>query len=282
VQHRETKTGGTVHHRYAFESLHALGEYINAMPRTWDCRDSETATPETAWDLKAGYAGAVDMARFGWIEGAQKTQAALKRLRPYTPKPRLRNDVYGFRPNVPRYCAGAPDCMVRNAPNGREGSGRALTLAIPVNALASVSAVHMANFGTAVARYINQLEAENVRVEVIGMIVSNVRGQRVAHSWTLKRASQPLDLAVLSFSIGHPAMFRRLGFALRERSHAPCDPGYGSTVPATAGDLINAPAGVVVLNGMAQASTVAKTPEDALAYISKAIDAALAAPQGAA
>jgi hypothetical protein len=140
----------------------------------------------------------------------------------------------------------------------------------------------MANFGTAVARYINQLEAENVRVEVIGMIVSNVRGQRVAHSWTLKRASQPLDLAVLSFSIGHPAMFRRLGFALRERSHAPCDPGYGSTVPATAGDLINAPAGVVVLNGMAQASTVAKTPEDALAYISKAIDAALAAPQGAA
>jgi hypothetical protein len=135
----------------------------------------------------------------------------------------------------------------------------------------------MANFGTAVAQYVNQLETDGVRVELIGMIVSLVQGRRVAHSWTVKAADQPLDLAVVAFSIGHPAMFRRLGFALRERSGAPYDPSYGRTVPAEMRDLIGPAPGTVILNGMADAGTHAQTPQAALAYVSAQIEKTLEA-----
>ena len=100
----------------------------------------------------------------------------------------------------------------------RMGEGKALTLIVPVNALAGVSAQSMSNFGLGVAQYINQLETDGTRVCIIGAICSKVSGKRLTHTWTIKLADQPLDLAILSFAIGHPAMFRRLGFALRERS----------------------------------------------------------------
>jgi hypothetical protein len=133
----------------------------------------------------------------------------------------------------------------------------------------------MANFGVAVAQYINQMETNGVRVDVTGAMVSNVSGWRVAHTWKIKRAEQPLDLAVLTFALGHAAMFRRIGFALRERSAAPATRSYGNTVACEVSDAINAPIGAIVLNGMKDAATVAKTPEAALAYITKYVDNAL-------
>lgn len=259
---------------YSFDSLHEVGEYIARTPRTWRHDVSETETPDMDWDLCAGYPAAVKMAQDGWIEGAKKSQDALKEFVPSTPRPDTKADFYGFHPHVPRFCAGAPDSMIRHTDNGTSGAARVLTLAVPVNALGYVSARSMANFGVAVAQYINQLETDGTRVEVIGMIVSLVGGKRLAHSWIAKHADQPLDLAVMAFSIGHPAMFRRLGFALRERSAAPYM-GYGSTVPAKMIDLINPPLGTVILNGMADANTHAQTTKAALAYITRQIDKAI-------
>ena len=259
--------------RYHFESLGELGEYINATKRTWPDNSSETDTRID--DLGAGYAGAVRMARFGWIEGAEKAQEALKAFAPMTPQPDTKTDVYGFRPHVPRFCAGAPDSMIRHTVTPSMGCGKVLTLIVPVNALAHVSAKSMANFGTAVAQYVNQLETDGTRVELIGAIVSDVEGWRVAHTFVVKYADQPLDLAVVAFAIGHPAMFRRLGFGLRERCAAPYTPGYGRSTPARVDDMINAPPGAVVLNGMTEADTRAPTAEKALAYVSAQIEKAL-------
>ena len=263
--------------RYSFDSLHELGEYLHRTPRTWvDMTSSVTHAALPDWDLGAGYAESERMARQGWIEGAQKLQEALKEFTPKTSAMDTKTDFYGYRPHVPRFCAGAPDSMIRHThSDATMGHGRVLTLAVPVNALASVGAQPMANFGTAVAQYINQLETDGMRVEVIGMMVSQVSGQRCAHSWTIKRAEQPLDPAVLAFSIGHPAMFRRLGFALRERCALPRDISYGSTVPAKVSDLIEPPLGTFVLNGMAQADTHAKTAAHALKYVTAQIERAI-------
>lgn len=271
---------GQTRARYHFDSLGELGEYINGTPRTWSCNSSVSNPPEHSWDLNATYDNAVEMARFGWIEGAQKAQAALKAFRPATPQPDTKVDFYGHRPHVPRFCAGASDSMIRHTPRADMGCGAVLTLIVPVNALAHVPAQNMAHFGTAVAQYVNQLETNGTRVELIGAFVSNVSGWRVAHTWTLKHADQPLDLAVVAFSIGHPAMFRRLGLALRERCAAPMDWGYGQTQAAEVDDLINAPAGAVVLNGMREADRHAPTAEAGLAYVSRMIEKALEAQRG--
>lgn len=261
--------------RYHFDSLGELGEYINNTRRTWHTESSRAHPPGPDWDLSAGYDAAVEMARFGWLEGAEKAQEALKVFSPNTPQPDTKTDVYGYRPHVPRFCAGAPDNMIRHAPKPSMGCGKVLTLIVPVNCLAQVTAQAMANFGTAVAQYVNQLETDGTRVELIGCIVSEVSGWRVSHSWTVKYADQPLDLAVVAFTIGHPAMFRRLGFALRERCAAPVDYSMGFSEKPKLDDVINAPPGAIILDGMREADKHAPTPKKALAYVSAQIDKAI-------
>lgn len=269
------------HERYQFDSLAELGEYVDRTPRKWRTRDSRDYAASLGWDLGAGYVTAVTMARNGWIEGAQKAQETLRAFTPATPQPDTRTDFYGFRPHVPRFCAGAPDSMIRyTESNATSGAGRVLTLVVPVNATAGVSAQSMAHFGVAVAQYVNQMETEGTRVELIGAIVSDVRsGERCAHTWTVKHADQPLDLAVVAFSIGHPAMFRRLGFALRERCGFRDNPSYGMSSDCKISDLINPAPGTIILNGMRRANEYAPTAKRALEYVSKQIEAAITAQQ---
>jgi hypothetical protein len=107
--------------RYFFESLAQFQNWIDATPRTWSINSSVTHEKDMQWDLRAGYEGTCAMARDGWIEGAQKAQDTLKVFAPATAKPDTKTDFYGFRPHVPRYCAGAPDSMIRHTPSGDMG-----------------------------------------------------------------------------------------------------------------------------------------------------------------
>lgn len=264
---------------YRFESLRELGMYAARTDnRTWRFKSSEQDGASDSWDLCAGYEGAVKLAKHGWIEGAQRAQKALKVFQPADPAPETKNDIYGYRAHVARYCAGAPDCMVRKNAD-ESGMSKVITLVVQCNALGHVDARYMANFGVAVAQYVNQLEMEGRRVELMGCMVSDVSGWRVAHSWLIKDASAPLDLAVVAFAIGHPAMFRRLGFGLRERCAAPNTPGYGRTTTAKASDIINAPEGAIVLTGMQNADVHAQTPQAGLAYVERRIEQFIAAQE---
>lgn len=263
---------------YFYDSLSELAQYLDRTPQTWKGYDSSRKSGGgTSWDLGAGYDKAWDMARNGWIEGAQRAQEALQVFAPSSPAPDTRNDFYGHMPHVPRYCSGAPDNMIRH--DKAKGSGRVLTIICPVNATANVSAKSMSNFGVAVAQYINQMEMQNIRCEVIGILVNDAGSWHVSHAWRVKYADQPLDLAVLSFAVGHPAMFRRLGFALLERCAAPASPSYGRSIPALLADVVNVPAGAVVLNGMTRANEIAPTPEKALKYIEEQINKVLDNPE---
>lgn len=262
--------------RYWFDSLAELVRYIDNTPKTWGEASSSTRNEATAkWDLKAGYNGALDMAREGWIDGAKQTQEALKVFTPATPALATRNDFYGHMPHVPRFCAGAPDNMVRHVRNPNSGAGTVLTIVITVNAIASTDARCMRNFGLAIAQYVNQMETNGTRCEVIGAITSAVSGWRVTHAWRVKSVDQPLDLAVLAFAVGHPAMFRRLGFALRERCAAPQDYAYGQSIDTRVKDVINIASGAVILNGMKDANTHAPSPKAALGYVTRQIDRAI-------
>jgi hypothetical protein len=267
---------------YAFDSLAELGRYIDDTPATWHIGHSNEYGPSANWDLNAGYRGAVRMAKEGWPEGARRAQQALKAFVPKTPSLALRTDFYGHMPHVPRYCAGAPDNMIRHHKEPTIGGGRVLTLYVPVNASGHTDAQSMANYGVAVAQYIQQLEADGLRVELYGLSCQQgttgaAKGWVLSFSWLLKRADQPLDLAVVTFGIGHPAMLRRLSFALSERSASPEMSSYGNPLRATKAQLINPVNGAVILNGMADAYRYADTPENALDHITKEIDAAIEA-----
>lgn len=269
--------------RYFFESLAEMGAWIERTPRTWKINDSARTDPSTSWDLGAGYASAVDMACNGWIDGASRSQSALNALAPLTPEPRQRVDYVGHRPHVVRAMAGDMKSMIRKVKvRADNGKGRVVTLIVPVNATAGVSAECMANFGVAVAQYVHQMERSGIRVEVIAAMTSRVSQWRVSACVRIKHASQPLDLAVMAFAIGHPAMFRRLGFAIRERCAAPMDTGYGRTCDTQADDCINAPQGAIVLNGMADADRYAQTPEQAVRYVTLKLDDARDVTMGAA
>lgn len=268
----------TKHARYSFDSLHEMAQWIAQTPCRWRCQKSVTNDYGMSWDFDVGYQGAIRLARDGWIEGAERAQEALKHFPAKTPAPDTKIDFYGFRPHVARFCAGAPDSMIRHARDAEHGSGRVLTIYVPLFISAMRDAKYVANFGIAVAQYVNQLEADGWRVEVHGSFIQTHKsGWRTAFTFNIKHADQPLDLAVLAFAVGHPAMFRRIGFALQERSEAPTDTAYGYPTTPTAGDLINPPPGFYILDGINDAPC--KTPEAALEYVSKQIEKAMEAQE---
>lgn len=257
-------------HKYAFDSLRELEGWISDTKRTWRYNVSRDETPMRSWDLNAGYDEALRMARQGWIDGAQRTQAKLAALNLKQPSPRERNDFYGFRPHVPRYCAGAPDCMIRRAND--TGGGQSLVLYVNVGANSAQEAECMANYGVAIAQYIKQLELEGTRCEVHVISKALVKGHYATVTCKIKSAGQPLDLAVMAFAVGHPAMLRRIVFAVRERSTCPASIGYGASQSCAPSDPIDAPASAVVVNGMTQANAVAQTPEEAFHYLKSEIE----------
>lgn len=268
--------------RIHFDSLPDLAQWLDSAPRTWSSTSSIRDGRSASWDLGIGYKQAWKLARDGWIEGAQRAQEALKQLTLMSAAPENRNDFYGHLPHVARYCAGAPDSMIRKARSGF-GGGKTLTLIVPIGLRSDTEAQCAANWGLGIAQYVNQLEQEGTRVEVIAAATVSERyekysktlGFRLSYSVLLKRAEQPLDLVVLAFAIGHPTMYRRLGLALYERSAMAQHPVYGYPQPVELDDVINVPAGAVILNGMIDCNETARTPETALEYIGKQIEAAL-------
>ena len=260
---------------YWFDNLSDLVAYIDNTTPTWPYRESSREQASRSWDLNAGYEGALAMARTGWLEGAQRAQEALAALPPASPAPAYKNDFYGHMPHVPRFCAGAPDNMIRHTNPPRAGWSKVLTLVVPLAANCDTNAEYMANYGLGLAQYVNQLETDGVRVEVLAAISLEISGKRVAFSWRFKEADQYLDLCALAFSVGHPAMFRRLGFSLIERCTARPIRSYGKARDTCLSDLIDAPLGAVILNGVKDANTIAKTPELALAAIGAEIEKAM-------
>lgn len=256
--------------RYSFDSLREFGLWIDATEPNWTARQSTSNKPEMSWDLNAGYDGAVQMAKLGWIAGAQRMQGKLKVLQARQPMPRKRVDFVGYTPHVPRYCAGAPDCMIRKQGDNR--GGKSLVLYVDICVSAFQNAEHLANYGTAIAHYVKQLELDGTRCEVHAGATVTLKGIKQTFTVCVKRAGQPLDLAVMAYAVGHTAFFRRLWFAFSERAKAPYQSGYGSISKLALADCISPAATAVVLHGMNRAHECARTPLEAVESVRAEIE----------
>ena len=253
--------------RYFFESITELGRWVDETPATWTYNSSKSARASQSWDLNCGYDGAVQLAKQGWREGAERASASLNAMVPVAYTRATVNDFYGMRPNVPRHCAGAPNAMIRRRREATHANRPVVSLVVPICANAGTEAEPMSNFGIGVARLIHTLEHAGTRCEVAATVALNVSGWRLCFAFRVKYADQPLDLSVLSYAIGHPAMFRRLCFALIERCPAKQDWGYGRQADTKPSDVLGLAKSAIILNGIDNANTVAVTPDAAVQYI---------------
>lgn len=283
---REQLNKATKRQHFEFDSLNDVARFIDTAPRTWKAASANKESRRHSWDLGVGFSEAVELARLGWIEGANRAQDTIcTSFTHKSPAPDTKVDFYGHMPHVPRYCAGAPDSMLRHTTPPTIGGGRVITLYVSCAIHAEVRAQNAANFGLGVAAYINQLETDGVRVELYATSPWDEdrlgkKGWRVSFAVKLKSADQPLDLAVIAFALGHPAMTRRIIFALMERCAAPNSPHYMFPKDTKQEDILDFPAHGYILNGIRDANSTSTTPQDALEAVEREINKAIEQLEG--
>lgn len=231
------------------------------------------------WSLGADFKEAKRLGREGWQEGADKVHAGLSLIAPPSNRHyKLRRDVAGHYPDVARYLSGAPDHMIRR---GHEHATRpVLNIVLSSFLSAAVPASCLVNYGVAMCGAIERLEANGRRVELSVCFHSKMYHDRTEamSGWTVKMASEPLDITALAFALAHPAACRRIGFAMYERLPLSADGSmYGSPLNSMTEKhlaLIGQEGGFMIdVSGMKLLA--ASTPALAMKFTQDAINRAL-------
>lgn len=242
--------------RLRCDSLPDLERWLDATPRVWDASTSTSGGRSNSWDLGAGWEGSKSLAHKGWSEGADLVRSIASRImaKPTSERaPRWGYDVAGDIPDVGRFMAGRPDNMRRR----RKTFGQSPIITICVNQSVSggTSAEAFKNYGAALLATIDQIEASGRRVELwsgFAALLGNRRDKLASVLTRIKAADEPVDLGALAFGVAHPAFFRRLGFAILERTPRDHETwGYGSCGNWTGSDdLIEGPETALMIDGL--------------------------------
>lgn len=266
-----TPSGGYV---AQFNNLMEMVDHITATPRVWRAKSSQSAGRDYEWDLGTGFDRAVAMASEGWEEGVNKVSALVASI-PTGQRAERTYSLGGDYPDVARAISGDPFNMVRrgNAHKPRQ----TMTIVVNVCCSAGTSATRMANYAAAMVSIIDRLENRGVRVELLGCAVVQTNNKRCSVVWTIKQAGDPLDLSAVAYGLGHPGVFRRLAFAVWERTPARYESiGYGYPVPVTEEDVLNLPADALLIDGLQKGfiGSGAGTLQDAVDTAEQQINAA--------
>lgn len=257
------------------DSLSDAVDWLRTTPRVWSTSSSEGHHNEMSWDMCLGWQGALRMAKDGWQEGATKLATNLAVIPPNDIEPEWTYDVAGGVPDIGRFVAGEPEHMRDHGhPLGRKPT---VHLVINVICAGIVGATEFINYGTAMLSMIDQLENNGRSVEVDVVTVNSFTGRgRGIFGWKVKRAGDHVNLADIAFSIGHPAAYRRFGFAMWERTPASWHSyGYGTCDKLTIADaaLIDAE-DAFLLDGIGTSYGRCRTLEGALQLAAEQINKA--------
>lgn len=258
---------------YQFDDLVDMVRYVSTEPRRWQSQDSRSGYGSD-WTLGASYDDSLKLARDGWEEGVRNISA----LATGVPNQIVRTrelSVAGEFPDVPRYLAGDPFNMIKRGKQRVPKASMAIVASIGANC--NVPGQEMANFGAALVALVDRLESRNVRVELYGVWRCQNMGDRSTFScsWTIKRTEDHLDLSAVAFGLGHPAMLRRLGFAVMERSPRHTEVySYGVASEVTGPiDMVNPPDNAMFIGGVGSSRQCSTLP-GALAYAKASINRA--------
>jgi hypothetical protein len=181
------------------------------------------------------WAEALELARYGWREGAKDMRRAFADL----PSPTLsagnawRHDYYGERIDMARFSYGDDACF-RTRSGSDRGRAKLVRILVPMAYPCTTSEESVVNRGAAIISVVDALEMTRRTVEVVCCYASTSSGSRKAtqgfhmnHAVVVKQAGQPFDIERMSFFLSHNASLRRIGFALMESS-AEAEPSHRS------------------------------------------------------
>ena len=218
---------------------------IASLPLPDGSSDSSVSNgADEEWDLSLGYEGAMAAYTGGWAEGARKAQDLADTL---TPRPRasrttLRSSVAGGFPNIGAHLAGAPMSMYTVGKKAAQGKPF-VHIVVPIAYSCRIKAETAFSQGCAMVALIDAMENAGCRVKVTLVRASDLHSNsRYAMRFAVKDYSDRLDLDQVMFTAAHPAFFRRIVFALQERSEHKAardqtQRGYGSACSVLAEDV---------------------------------------------
>jgi hypothetical protein len=193
----------------------------------------ENAWHSSGWSYDKDFSGtstmeeAIELARQGWPEGATAASKLLDRIKANNPiqLKKVKHDVVGAFPNVPRAISGNPLNM--RTPDITKASRRPIITFLSDTCVSwNHGSNELTNRAAVVTAIIEQVEAAGYACEVIVFSKSTSGGCRwdlgghvdskdiVVTNWVqVKNSNQPVDIARIAYGIGHPSMLRRFMFA---------------------------------------------------------------------
>lgn len=201
----------------SFDSFSAFVDKADTGKRFWG--ETSHHVTESSWSGTKSWGDAIALARCGWPQGAklltESTAKAVKQIQHMSPS--IGYDVAGFMPDVPRYIAGAPDCMLQ-AGDTLKATRPVVRFLLSRNGDGSVRSGQIINRGAALLAHIDNLESRGISCELT-ICMSNRRGYQQQHlvTFCVKRAGEPLELDRIAFALANAALFRRFGFCLMEQ-----------------------------------------------------------------
>jgi hypothetical protein len=216
--------GDTVH---ALRPMWSWQEFVDRAraPDTIENGDGRHCLDEWAG---ASWEEALRLAKDGWTTVLPEVDAEVAELRERVVDEVLTTalvptwDVTGSEVDVGAYLSGEPECMVDAVPQRISAHGRVVTFLVPAGYVNTTphSAVH--NRGVALAALCSSITASGHSVEIWSGFCPYVSAtDRFASVARVVSAAEPLDMGRLMFVMAHPALLRRLWFAVWDSADEP-------------------------------------------------------------
>jgi hypothetical protein len=142
-------------------------------------------------------------------------------------------DVTGSEVDIGAYLSGEPECMVDAVPQRISARGRVVTFLVPAGYVHTTPHTAVHNRGVALAALCSSIIAAGHSVEIWSGFCPYVsETDRHAAVARVISPAEPFDMGRLMFVMAHPAMLRRLWFAVWDSAAKPvarrlCDEDYG-------------------------------------------------------
>jgi hypothetical protein len=211
-----------------------------------ESRDSRTNKARHDWDYEVGFNGAIELLKSGWPEGTIRVrklvsgvQAQVRQSVMTVNQVTLGHSVAGIAPDVGRFVAGEPESMLML--ENVEVDRSIVKVVVNITSSGGVPAEALERRGAIATALVYLLESQGktVAVDAVNCVEHVTTKKRLRTRFVLKRPEYPLDLDRLTFMLAHPAMLRRVWFAVvesaltkRERKvHNLGDGGFGYGIP---------------------------------------------------
>lgn len=233
---KQQLNGSAVYVDY-FDSFGAMLNYVEQNPKM----GSSNADRGSEWDGMKCFADAAQLARSGWHDVRPEVEKLLNNMSEVIAdrlelSPAMTWNVAGGVVDVGRYCGNEPMCMIDFPMEPQERMGKVVKLFIDYGASSSFSGEFIMKRGIVLLALVDTLQKLGVSVEIYGETA--ITSGTTCHT-TVTKLHDPtdrLDIDELMFTLAHPAMLRRMAFAVREMSScakqidAVNGGGYGRTV----------------------------------------------------